>query len=383
MRSTMTSSGTSISTTCSSRHARGLHRLGLRNGAREAVEEEAARAIGGLDALLHEADDDLVGDELAAIHDLLGREPERRAGLDRGAQHVAGGDLRDAVALRDERGLGALARSGTAQEESIASPLSASIWPARDYTELAPRPRSRSAAVSTPGLERLVPERDRDAMAVPQRAQLLERLEALGGRGRERRVLAQEARAVGVDADVADTRAGPRAARRASARTRRARTGSARGRSTARIRRYRARPSPRSDRRTRRPRRSGAPRWRSTALGRSASSPATLRISSGSMSGSSPCTFTTISSWRVAQQRRPPRRAGRCRSRASTEVVQTFQPSAATASAISWWSVAITTSSAPLAARARRPRPPAACRRCRRASCRAGASSACAPGSRP
>src|SRR5436189_4354917 len=45
-----------------------------------------------------------------------------------------------------------------------------------------------------------------DAMAVPQRAQLLERLGALDRRRRQRRVCAQEAHAVGVDAGVAITR---------------------------------------------------------------------------------------------------------------------------------------------------------------------------------
>ena len=55
------------------------------------------RAVGRLDPLLHERDDDVVGDELAAVHDRLGREAPRRAGLDGRAQHVPGGDLRNRV----------------------------------------------------------------------------------------------------------------------------------------------------------------------------------------------------------------------------------------------------------------------------------------------
>ena len=101
MRSMMAASGTSISSTTSSYDGRVLHRLGLRDGAREAVEQEAVGAIGLRDALLDQADDDVVADQAASVHHLLGGQAERRAGLDRGAQHVAGGDLRDAVVLAD------------------------------------------------------------------------------------------------------------------------------------------------------------------------------------------------------------------------------------------------------------------------------------------
>ena len=212
-------------------------------------------------------------------------------------------------------------------------------------------PCSRSSGVSTPASIAPVPEGHRDAVAVAQRAQLLERLEALGRRRRERGVLAQEAHAVGVDADVAigGEALGQALARRA--RRRRARRESARARSTARSRRCRRRPS----------RRSGSKKVvgvvdrmrRGGDRGVGAQRPArvaTLRTSCGSMSGSSPCTFTTISSSAEAQQLAPPRRGGRCRSGASGEVVHTFAAARARRHrAISWWSVAITTSSAPLA----------------------------------
>ena len=97
--------------------AGGLHRVGLRDGAREAVEQEAVGAVGLGDALLDQADDDVVADQAAAVHHLLGRHAQRRAGLDGGAQHVAGGDLRDAVLLADHRGLRALAGAGRAQQD--------------------------------------------------------------------------------------------------------------------------------------------------------------------------------------------------------------------------------------------------------------------------
>src|SRR5690606_4176730 len=115
----------------------GLHGLGLRKGAREAVEEEAARAIRRPQALLHERDDDLVRDELPRVHHLLRGGAERRAGLDGRAQHVAGGNLGDAEALAEERRLGALAGAGRAEKYQA--------------HENIVRTASRSCGVSTPG----------------------------------------------------------------------------------------------------------------------------------------------------------------------------------------------------------------------------------------
>ena len=97
--------------------AGGLHGVGLRNGAWEAVEQKALGAIGLGDALLDQADDDVVADQAAGVHHLLGLHAQRRAGLDGGAQHVAGGDLRDAVLLADEGGLRAFAGTGCAQQD--------------------------------------------------------------------------------------------------------------------------------------------------------------------------------------------------------------------------------------------------------------------------
>ncbi|MDQ0590905.1 hypothetical protein QFZ47_005014 [Variovorax paradoxus] len=93
-----------------------LHGVGLRNGSREAVEQEAIGAIGLRDAFLHEVDDQVVAHETARFHDGLGLLPERRAGLDGGAQHVAGRNLRNAVLLANEGCLRAFARPGRAQQ---------------------------------------------------------------------------------------------------------------------------------------------------------------------------------------------------------------------------------------------------------------------------
>src|SRR5882672_7147898 len=90
---------------------RGAHRLSLGDGARKSVEQVAVPAIQVLEALFHEADDDVVGDELPGVHDLLGGESERRARLHGSAQHVAGGDLGNPEVIADKSRLGALAGS--------------------------------------------------------------------------------------------------------------------------------------------------------------------------------------------------------------------------------------------------------------------------------
>src|SRR3546814_9153175 len=62
--------------------------LGLPDGAREAIEDVATVAgVVAVEPLLHHAAHDLVGDELTAVHYLLGLAPELRALLDGGAEH--------------------------------------------------------------------------------------------------------------------------------------------------------------------------------------------------------------------------------------------------------------------------------------------------------
>ena len=68
------------------------------------------------------------------------------------------------------------------------------------------RTRARSSGVSTPGPGACVAHMHRDAVAVPQGAQLLQRLDGLDRRRRQRREMPQEAGAVAVDADVAQRR---------------------------------------------------------------------------------------------------------------------------------------------------------------------------------
>ena len=52
------------------------------------------------------------GTSAARGHDVLGLQPDRRAGRDRGAQHVAGGELHDAMTFDQSMRLRSLAGPG-------------------------------------------------------------------------------------------------------------------------------------------------------------------------------------------------------------------------------------------------------------------------------
>jgi hypothetical protein len=94
-------------------------RAGLLDRAREAVEQEAVASVVVGEALDDHADHDRVGHQLALVHVLLGRAPELGAGLARGAQDVAGRDVREAEILGQQRGLRALAGAGRTQQDQI------------------------------------------------------------------------------------------------------------------------------------------------------------------------------------------------------------------------------------------------------------------------
>ena len=96
-----------------------VERLRLLERARKAVEQEAARGIGLGQPLADDADDHVVGHELAGVHVLLRREAELGARLQRGAQHVAGRDVRHAEGGRDALGLRAFAGPRRTEQHDV------------------------------------------------------------------------------------------------------------------------------------------------------------------------------------------------------------------------------------------------------------------------
>jgi hypothetical protein len=103
-------------------------RLGLGDGARKAVEDEAP---GAAQPLGHHPDDDIVGHQRALVHVTLGLEPKccpRRQGL---AEHVAGRQVEGTPLPREIARLRALARPGRPQKRHPHAQLRANA-PERD-----------------------------------------------------------------------------------------------------------------------------------------------------------------------------------------------------------------------------------------------------------
>ena len=92
--------------------------FGLRHGAHDAVEDRRRFAYCGCaSASLHDAEDDGVGHEVAAVHVRLA--PRARAACPsrtRRAKHVAGRERRDAERRGEQRRLRSLSRAGLAEE---------------------------------------------------------------------------------------------------------------------------------------------------------------------------------------------------------------------------------------------------------------------------
>ena len=97
-------------------HARSDHGLCLRDGAWETVEQATVGAIRLGDALFDQADDQLVGDQLAGIHDFFQLQAQGRAGLDRRTQHVTGGNLWNTELFGDELCLSTFTGPGSSQQ---------------------------------------------------------------------------------------------------------------------------------------------------------------------------------------------------------------------------------------------------------------------------
>src|SRR5437867_2578618 len=93
--------------------------VGLGNGTRKAVDDEARLAVRLAEAVADHADHDLVGDVLARSEDGLRLATELGAGGDLRPEHVAGGDVRDAELRAEHVGLGPLSGPGRAIQQQI------------------------------------------------------------------------------------------------------------------------------------------------------------------------------------------------------------------------------------------------------------------------
>src|SRR5262249_47862601 len=94
-----------------------VERYGLRDGARETVQDESLSGIGLLDTVGDDRHDHIIGHQLTALHHVLGAQPDRGAGLDRGTQQVAGRKLHDAMFLNETLRLRALPRPRRAEQD--------------------------------------------------------------------------------------------------------------------------------------------------------------------------------------------------------------------------------------------------------------------------
>ena len=92
-------------------HAHGVQSLGLGDGPGEAVQDEAVLAVILSQPLFDDADEDLIGHQLAALHVGFGLQAHLRAAPQRFAQHVPRGNGGDVVVLADDLRLGAFPSS--------------------------------------------------------------------------------------------------------------------------------------------------------------------------------------------------------------------------------------------------------------------------------
>ena len=94
--------------------ARLLQGLGLGDGAGHPVQDIAVLAVVLGQALVHDADDDLIGHQSAGVDIRLGLQAGGRAVLDGGAENIAGGDGGDAQLPAEDLRLGTLPGAGSA-----------------------------------------------------------------------------------------------------------------------------------------------------------------------------------------------------------------------------------------------------------------------------
>src|SRR3546814_5469708 len=99
-----------------------FERLGLRRGARVAVEDHRHVATEFVEPFADQARYDRVGHQLARVHDRLCLKADGGAGLDRGVQHVAARQLDHAMRVLERPRLRSLARARRAQQTAVPLP---------------------------------------------------------------------------------------------------------------------------------------------------------------------------------------------------------------------------------------------------------------------
>src|SRR5262245_60987690 len=93
--------------------------LGLGYRTRKTVEDEASTAGILIEALSDQLDDEIVGNEVTALHDLAGSAAELAAGSNRGSQHVPRRELGERTGVFEQLRLGAFARAGRAEQDQV------------------------------------------------------------------------------------------------------------------------------------------------------------------------------------------------------------------------------------------------------------------------
>lgn len=116
-RAMIFSSGTSMSMTRSMADLHFIQRLCLGHRAGEAVQDEAVFAVIPADALPQDVDDDLVRDQLAAVHVRFRLQAQSRLIFDCFTQNVSGGDRGDVQGVADDFRLCALTRARVLPKE--------------------------------------------------------------------------------------------------------------------------------------------------------------------------------------------------------------------------------------------------------------------------
>mmetsp|Transcript_65162 Transcript_65162/g.132552 ORF Transcript_65162/g.132552 Transcript_65162/m.132552 type:complete len:515 (+) Transcript_65162:119-1663(+) len=94
--------------------------LGLCGGTGESIEQPTLLlAVGFVETVTDDADDDFVGDELSAVHEFLGLDSDIGAGSDGRTKHVSGRQVDDAEFFFDDFALRALSAGGGTGDDDV------------------------------------------------------------------------------------------------------------------------------------------------------------------------------------------------------------------------------------------------------------------------